>query len=133
MPAVTYVPIGELKPHEEIKEKKFAAFARFASRLRRDRIRLQPIWIDRHSKVILDGHHRYSVFRELGCTRVPCFEVDYLADRSISVLPRRPDIPVTKQSVIETGLSGTPYPPKTTKHVFAKPAPFLWFDLRRCK
>ncbi len=130
---ITLVPIEELKPHEEVKEKKFSSFARFASRLRRDRIRLQPLWIDAETKVILDGHHRFAVYKELGCKRVPCIEVQYLVDNSISVLPRKSDIPVSKQAVIERGLSGVPYPAKTTKHVFKEPAPFLWIDLRKCR
>lgn len=129
---ILYIGIGELRPHEEIKEKKLSGFVKFASRVQKS-IRLQPIWIDRDTKVILDGHHRYSVYKELGCMRVPCIAVDYLRDSSISVLPRKPDIPVSKESVIERGFSGKPYPPKTTKHVFPEPAPFLWVNLKKCR
>jgi hypothetical protein len=38
-------------------------------------------------------------------------------DPAITVEPRRPDIPVSKESVVSTGLSGRPYPPKTSRHV----------------
>lgn len=130
---VTFIDISELKPHEEIKEKKFSGFLRFANRLRRDRLRTKPIWVDATTKVILDGHHRYSVFRSLGCTLVPCIAIDYLGDDRITVLPRRSGIPVTKQSVIKRGLSGKPYPPKTTKHVFPEEAPMMWVNLKKCR
>lgn len=128
-----YVGINELKPHEEIKPKKLKAFTRFVAGKLRQRLHIQPIWIDAQSKVILDGHHRYSMFRDQGCSIVPCIAVDYLADASIKVFPRRPDIPVTKQSVIDRGLSGNPYPSKTTKHVFAKEAPMIWVNVRKCR
>ena len=133
MHRIVYVPIDELKPHEEVKPKKFSAFARFASRIGKNRIRLQPLWIDEKTKVILDGHHRYSVFQSLGCRTVPCIPVQYLEDNSITVLPRKPDIPVSKQIVIDRGLSGIPFPAKTTKHVFPQPAPFLWIDVKKCR
>ena len=130
---ITYVDLKELKPHEQVKQKKFSGFLRFASRLRRDKIQTKPLWVDAKTKVILDGHHRYSVFRELGCVTVPCILVRYLEDDSIRVLPRRKDIPVSKQSVIERGLSGKPYPPKTTKHIFPAEAPMIWVNLKNCR
>ena len=130
---ITFIDIAELKPHEEIKEKKFSGFLKFASKLQRERLKTKPIWIDAKTKVILDGHHRYTVFKELGCKIVPCIEVDYLNDKSISVLPRRQDIPVSKELVIERGLSGKPFPPKTTKHVFSEEAPMMWVNLRKLR
>ena len=130
---IVYIPIADLKPHEEIKEKKFSGFMKFASKLQRERLRTKPIWVDATSKVILDGHHRYTVFKALGCTLVPCILVDYLADSSIDVLPRRADIPVSKAFVIERGLLGKPFPAKTTKHVFSEEAPMMWVNLRKLR
>ncbi len=75
-----------------------------------------PIVVDRRSLVILDGHHRARALENLGCTLAPVYLVDYL-DPGICVVARRPDIPVTKEAVVRTGLSGIPYPPKTSRHV----------------
>lgn len=81
-----------------------------------------PILVDRRSLVILDGHHRARALKNLGCVLAPVYLVDYL-DPLIQVLPRRPDIPVTKEAVVRTGLSGIPYPPKTSRHVVAEELP----------
>ena len=122
---ITYVDISELHPHEAAKEKKLSTFSRFAGRVRK-RLKLKPLWVDRHTKVILDGHHRYGMFRSLGFQRVPCILVDYLTDDSIQVLPRNPAIPVNKETVIAMGLSDRTFPPKTTKHVFPVAVPEIW-------
>lgn len=129
---IVYIPISELRPHEETKEKKLGHYVRLVSRMARTRLKVKPLWVDRETKVILDGHHRYSMFREIGCRRVPCILVDYLADPSIQVLPRRTDTPVSKQIVIDMALSGNTFPPKTTKHVFPCEAPEFYLNLKKC-
>jgi hypothetical protein len=126
---VTFVPIGELKPHEDLKVGKLKHFTRFASRIRHT-LKTKPLWVDRRTKVILDGHHRFTVFKSLGLKKVPCILVDYLDDNSIKVEPRRPGIEVTKQLVLRMGLSGKTFPPKTTKHTFKHEAPVVMVDMR---
>lgn len=118
-PFLHWVPVSHIKPHEAIREGKAAGFHRFASKKRR--LYTKPILIDASTGVILDGHHRFAVCKELGCTLVPCVAVDYLNDPHITVLPRRPDIPVSKADVIAMGISGNTFPPKTTRHVFSIP------------
>ncbi len=77
-----------------------------------------PILIDRHSGTILDGHHRAAASRWLGLAYAPCASVEYLTDDAISVLPRRNNIPVEKQTIIAAALRGTVYPRKTTRHTY---------------
>lgn len=101
--------------------------AQLTEEIRQDGELRQPIIVDRHSLVILDGHHRAAALKSLGCGLIPVYLVDYFHP-AISVLPRRPDLPVTKEAVVRTGLSGKPYPPKTSRHVFpdsppARPTP----------
>jgi len=81
----------------------------------RDGVLRQPVIVDRASMVILDGHHRVSAMRRLGCPLIPAYLVDY-SDPSIVVHARRADIPVDKERVVRTGLGGIPYPPLTSKH-----------------
>lgn len=95
--------------------------------IRRDGELRQPILVDRHSLVILDGHHRAAALQALGCSLIPVYLVDYLHP-DITVLARRDEYPVNKEAVVRTGLSGRPYPPKTTRHVLpgqppARPTP----------
>jgi len=119
-PDIEWVDINFLKEHEAVKEKKATAYLRFASR--RKTIRAKPILIDRETGVILDGHHRYFVAKRIGLLIVPCICVDYLEDDNIIVLPRKREIPVSKKAVIDMGLSGETFSPKTTKHVYVIPA-----------
>lgn len=80
-----------------------------------------PILIDTRSMTILDGHHRSWAAKVLGFKRIPCWSVDYLNDEAISVLPRRPEIPVSKLEVLRRAASGEVYPYKTTKHKYTLP------------
>ena len=116
---IEWIDTTFLKPHEALRERKAGNFLRFARRTKG--LRTKPILIDRATGVILDGHHRYWVCRNLGCTKIPCVCVDYLEDASIHVLPRRKDISISKEEVIRMGLSAVTYPPKTTKHVYQIP------------
>jgi L-serine kinase (ADP) len=113
---IAYLDIGQLKPHEEVKDNKAVHLARH---MRRSRVLPKPILVDRLSGVILDGHHRFDACKELGCKRVACVLVDYLHDDSVTVESRKKGVVVTKRDVIARGLSGKPFPPKTTKHVHA--------------
>jgi len=76
--------------------------------------------VDRVSFVILDGHHRVLALQRLGCGLIPAYLVDY-SDPGIVVWPRRREIPVSKESVIASGLCGRLYPPKTSRHEWAYP------------
>ncbi len=122
--AFALLKVDSLLIHEQVDATHLAVLT---ARLLDDGEVRQPVIVDRESRVILDGHHRVTALRGLGCTLVPAYLVDY-ADPGIKVMPRRPEIPVSKVSVVETGLSGHPYPPKTSRHVFpfepaAKPVP----------
>lgn len=116
MRGIAFVAIGQLKPHEQVKDNKAVHLARH---MRRSRVLPKPILVDRLSGVILDGHHRYTACLELKCRKVACVLVDYLHDESITVESRKKGVIVTKKDVVKRGLAGRPYPPKTTKHVHA--------------
>jgi hypothetical protein len=71
---ISLIQIEELKPHEEIIPDAVHALT--------EEIRLQnevrdPLIVDRHSLVILDGMHRHSSLKELGCHFAPCCLLDY--------------------------------------------------------
>ena len=77
----------------------------------------EPIVVDKQTLIVLDGHHRLQSCKELGATKIPCMLVDYLGNDTITVYPRRKNIPVSKEKVVAMGLSDKTYPVKTTKHV----------------
>ena len=80
-----------------------------------------PVLIDEATRVILDGHHRWTASSLLGLTLLPCYAVDYQSDPAIRVISRRTEIAITKDDVIAMGLSGRTYPYKTTRHVYDLP------------
>jgi L-serine kinase (ADP) len=104
-----------LLEHEEIDT---AALRALTAEIVRDGMLREPVIVDGGSLVILDGHHRVSALRSLGCDLVPAYLVDYL-DPRIVVHPRRPDLRVTKNDVVKAGRMHRPFPPKTSRHEFA--------------
>lgn len=120
MPAFTFCLIWArgLLSHEEVDGTTLRALD---AEIRRDGVLREPVIVDGRSLVILDGHHRVSVLRGLGCRLVPAYLVDY-EDPEITVGAWRPEMmPVTKEDVIRAGRLQRPYPPKTSRHVFAPP------------
>ena len=105
------IEIRKLNPHEQIIEenlKKLLASLKVEKRLK------EPIIVDEETKVILDGHHRAKAFSLLGLKEIPCRFVDY-GSEDITVEPHQ-NGDVTKEEVIEKGLSEELFPPKTSKH-----------------
>lgn len=105
---------GELKPHERVETPHLESLIKDISS---DGVLRCPVLVDRHSLVILDGHHRVSALRCLGCRLIPAYLVDY-SDPSIAVTRWKEDIcmEVSKKTVVEAGLTGSLYPPKTSRH-----------------
>jgi ParB-like chromosome segregation protein Spo0J len=109
----------DLHCHEEIDERQVA---RVLQKMKETRLFHPPLLVDDRTQVVLDGHHRLMASKRLGCKKIPCFCVDYLADDSVVLESWRPDVRLTKQQVIDMGLSGTVFPLKTTRHVYVIPA-----------
>jgi len=107
-----------LRAHEEIDAERMQ---RLVEEIRRAGKFYPPVLVDRGTRVILDGHHRWHAAAQLGLELLPCYTVLYLDDPAIRVMSRRPDIEVTKQSVLEMALSGKTYPHKTTRHMYDLP------------
>ncbi len=113
---VILVPVSELKPHEQ-------ASAKDLSSLRRclldenGRILKFPIVCDKENNIIIDGHCRYNIFKELNLKKIPVYYVDY-SDERIVIDKWRNGEKVTKEDVIAMGKSDEIFPPKTTKHMY---------------
>jgi hypothetical protein len=124
------VDLGLLRRHEDVDT---LALQALTAEILRDGLLRHPIVVDSSSLVILDGHHRVSALRDLGCRVVPAYLVDY-RDPGITVGPWRPELPVTKDDVIRAGVLGRPYPPKTSRHAIEPPLaarPVLLAELMR--
>ncbi|HIQ13223.1 MAG TPA: hypothetical protein EYH44_02405 [Thermoprotei archaeon] len=79
-------------------------------------ILIYPIVADRKTNIVLDGAHRVTVLKLVGCKYVPTIYVDY-SDSDIVVESWRKDIKFDKNDVIRAGLTDDKLPPKSTRHM----------------
>lgn len=119
---IALLPIDALKPHE----KGSPLYLRLLEQeILQDGVLKYPIIVDKESKVILDGMHRWLALKKLGCKLIPVLLVDAVHDRRIHIGKRRihryigtENGGMTVKDVILTGLSGHLMKPRTTRHFF---------------
>ena len=99
--------------------------------IRKDGFLKNPIIVDRNTKVILDGHHRFNALRRMNCKKIMVCFVDYNSDK-IRVYPRG-KMKVTKEKIINAGLSGKKLKAKTTKHMIPNRPVNICLDLKYLK
>lgn len=115
------VPIERLKPLEKV----FPHHLENLNKLILEEGMVKaPLLVDRETGIVLDGSHRYIFFLMHGYKKVPVHYVNY-RDENIRVgthlLHRHLIVDktnISKLEVIERGLSGRIFPPRTTRHFF---------------
>lgn len=112
---ITLVNIRNLIAHERVDA---ARLREVRTNMRVQQVIRRPVIVDRASHVILDGHHRVRVLRELGAKRVPVLYVRY-QDAGICVQLRRKEMlsAILKRYVVEMAVTGKLFPSKTTRHI----------------
>ncbi len=112
---VDLVPVELLRPHEETIDKKVDQLEKMTHRWG---AYVLPLVVDKRTGVILDGHHRHQVALRLNLISLPCVCVDYLGDNTIEleVWPSSDLKQLSKEEVINAGLSEELLPPKTSRH-----------------
>ena len=125
---IVLIEVSKLLPHEEIKQKKFR---KLIDLVKKRGGLYDPILVDRETKILLDGHHRYNTALHLGLKFIPGIEVDYLEDESIQVesWPGKEEMKITKESVLSMAKSENLFPPKTSKHSISFEYPKQFFSL----
>lgn len=112
---VEIVPIGSLHQHEQIIPDRLA---RVLEIITREQCVDIPVVVDNKSHVILDGHHRFNALKTLGAKKVPALLIDYF-DENLITVEARPESgfkSLSKQEIIDMGLSDKVFKPKTTRH-----------------
>ena len=128
---VDLVEIASLRDHEEVIPDNLET--RTSKLLRKGFYK--PIIVDRGSMVILDGHHKWTAAKSLGLARVPVIMVDYLVDEGVlvDVWPDCGKESITKTEVLEMGVSGDVFPPKTSRHTLPFKIPSIRIPLSELK
>ena len=128
---VILAELKALKEHEEIIENNLNI------RIKKIKKRgfYKPIIADNQTNVILDGHHKWNAAKEFGLSKVPTIFVDYFNDSGVQVdvWPECGKDSITKEEVIEMGLSKNVFPPKTSKHSFDFEIPSLSIPLEKLR
>jgi hypothetical protein len=122
--SITLLPTEHLKPHERTLPRRVKEVYHEISSTGG----VHAI-VASESGVVLDGHHRLRCLKQMGVACAPVVVVHY-SSKKILVLPRRA-VAVSKREVELRGLTGRPYPPKTTRHVFEFRLPSRRTSLRR--
>ncbi len=119
---ITLLPLELLRPHEQV-DKEYLECLKDV--IVRDEVLIKPLIVDDKTFIILDGHHRYSILRDLCKKYAPVVLVDYDDDSLVKVSSWRPNVIVTKQMVRKAGLTGKLLPPKTSKHILSFKIPYV--------
>jgi hypothetical protein len=127
---VELMPLELLRPHEEIIPSKVSQLEKMTIRWN---AYVLPLVVDKITGTILDGHHRYNVAKNLDLKCLPCVLVDYLSDDSIEldVWPKSGRTSLSKKEVIQAGLSGVLFSPKTSRHRLPDHLPPISMPLSR--
>ena len=107
------VELEQLHPHEDVDPNHLKELTQ---QIASDGVLKYAIVADCKTNVILDGEHRYTALKNLGCKRIPVVYVDYNSP-NIEVQAWRENYRLTKRDVIEAALSGKRLPPKTSRHM----------------
>jgi ParB-like chromosome segregation protein Spo0J len=124
------MPVEVLKPHEQVIQKKVTQLEKMTMRWN---AYTKPLLVDGATGTILDGHHRFEIAKRLGLQCLPCVVVDYLEDDSIALMlwPNSDREVITKQDVIDAGMSGDLMSPKTSRHLLSDDLPPISVPLSR--
>ena len=124
------MPVEILRPHEQTIPKKVDELEKMTHRWK---AYVLTLVVDKNNGVLLDGHHRHQVALRLDLQCLPCVLVDYMGDSSVElgVWPNCGRDNLSKQEVIEAGLRGELFPPKTSRHRLSDHLPPISVPLTR--
>jgi ParB-like chromosome segregation protein Spo0J len=119
-----------LRPHELTRPKKVDELEKMTNRWN---AYVLPLVVDMNTGVILDGHHRHQVALRLGLQCLPCVQVDYMGDETVEldVWPNCGRESITKEEVVQAGLQGDLFHPKTSRHRLSDHLPPISVPLSR--
>lgn len=117
-PRYELIAIETVRLHEKVVQERVDEVA---ADIKKRGVVLEPIVVDDKHHIVLNGHHRLAALLKLGAKRIPAFLVPY--DAPYITVDRWPDSKwhkktVTKEDVLEAGLSQKLMTPHTSRHKF---------------
>jgi L-serine kinase (ADP) len=107
------VPADLLRMHEEPEPDRVK---RVVKSVKGSGLVKKAIAVDAKTMVVLDGVHRLSALKELGCVRIPVTLLDYSSE-DVLVYAKGSTRLLPKERVIDAAISGDKLPPKSTRHM----------------
>jgi hypothetical protein len=107
------VPIELLKTHEEVCRDHLT---KLYDEIVGDKVLKKPLLVEDRYYVVLDSHNKYVLLKMLGARVAPVLLVDY-SSSLVEVCSWHEDRNVTKEMVINAGLSENKLPYKTSRHI----------------
>lgn len=110
---VYLLPLDLLRLHEEICREDVV---QLYSEVVKDGVLKKPLLVEDKYYIVLDGHHRYAVLKMINAKVAPALLVDYYSPL-IEVSSWRDNCSVTKDMVVDAGLTRQLLPHKTSRHI----------------
>lgn len=107
------INLKDLKEHENIDLKHLE---KLKNRIKKEMILKKPIVVDKNTRIIIDGHHRFNSLKQLGYSKIPVHLIDYNSPE-ILVKAWKNSRKITKEDVLAAGLNVKKLPSKSSKNM----------------
>lgn len=92
-----FIELSKLKHHEEIDLKHLE---KLKKRIIKDGYIKDPIIVDKNYNIIIDGHHRVEILKEISCLKAPVHYIDYLSNE-IKVKTWYPAMKISENEILK--------------------------------
>lgn len=108
-----YIHFSEILPHEEVIKERSHRYKEYIVSNTDYKV-IPSLLVCNETNVLIDGHHRLTMLKELGCKYFPVTFLNYALD---SIVPHiDPSKKITKTKIINAAISNNLLTPKSSYH-----------------